>query len=125
VVWLVIGAIAVSAIVFRFLSEMSRHHTMRVLAEKGQAIPPEIFSATAASYHRTANSFRAGVILMSIGVAVAVFFWAMTSNSGMFRGPIEGVSWLPVLGIIPFMLGFALFVIAVFERRMPPPPDKS
>jgi hypothetical protein len=125
VIWLVIAGIAIAAIVFRFLTEASRHHTMRVLAEKGHQIPPEIFTGNSASYYRTAASFRAGIILMCVGIAAAVFFWAMTSDSGMFRGPIEGVSWLPVLGIIPFMLGFALFVIAIFERRLPPPPPKD
>jgi hypothetical protein len=125
VVWLVIAVIAIAGIVFRFLTEMSRHHTMRVLAEKGQQIPPEIFGGDAASYYRTAASFRAGIVLMCIGVAAGVFFWAMTSDSGIFRGPISGISWLPVLGVIPFMLGFALLVIALFERRLPPPPPKD
>ncbi len=124
VLWVVIGLIAVAAIVFRFLEQASRHKMLRTLAEKGQPIPPEIFTSRAEAYHRTAASFRAGIILMSIGVATAIFFFAMTSDS-VFAGPIHGVNWLPVLGVIPFMLGFALLVIAVFERRMPPPPDKS
>jgi hypothetical protein len=124
ILWGSIVIIAVAAILFRFLEAAMRFHTMRMLAEKGQAIPPEIYGNRAEAYHRTANSFRAGIILMCIGIAAGVFFWAMTSNSGMFRGPIEGVSWLPVLGVIPFMLGFALFIIAIFERRMPPPPEK-
>ena len=125
VVWLVIAVIAIAAIVFRFLTEASRHHTMRVLAEKGHQIPPEIFTGNSAAYYRTAASFRGGIILMCIGVAAGVFFWALTSDSGMFRGPIPGISWLPVLGIIPFMLGVALVAIALFERRLPPPPPKD
>ena len=121
--WVAIATIAVVSIVFRFFEQHSRHKTLRILAEKGHPIPPEIFTSDPVSYHRTANSFRAGILLMSIGIATAVFFYAMTSNS-IFQGPIQGVNWLPALGIIPFMLGFALFLIAVIERRMPPPPDK-
>jgi hypothetical protein len=123
VFWGAIAIIAVVSIVFRFFEQHSRNKTLRILAEKGHTIPPEIFTSNPISYHRTANSFRAGILLMSIGIGAAVFFYAMTSDS-VFAGPIRGVNWLPALGVIPFMLGFALFLIAIVERRMPPPPDK-
>jgi hypothetical protein len=123
VFWSAIAAIAIVSIVFRFFEQHSRNKTLRILAEKGHTIPPEIFTSNPISYHRTANSFRAGILLMSIGIGAAIFFYAMTSNS-IFEGPIRGVNWLPALGVIPFMLGFALFLIAIIERRMPPPPDK-
>lgn len=121
--WGAIAIIAVVSIVFRFFEQHSRNKTLRILAEKGHTIPPEIFTNSPINYHRTANSFRAGIILMSIGISTAILFWAMTDGS-VFSGPIHGVNWLPALGVVPFMLGLALFVIAVFERRMPPPPDK-
>jgi hypothetical protein len=121
--WGAIVVISIVSIIFRFMEQSSRNKTLRILAEKGHPIPPEIFTNNPISYHRTANSFRAGIILMSIGIATGIFFYAMTSG-GIFDGPIHGVNWLPALGIIPFMLGFALFLIAVIERRMPPPPDK-
>jgi hypothetical protein len=121
--WGAIAIIAVFSIVFRFLEQHSRNQTLRILAEKGHPIPPEIFTANPISYHRTAATFRGAIILMAIGIATAFLFWAMTSDS-VFAGPIHGVNWLPALGVVPFMLGLALFIIAMIERRMPPPPDK-
>ncbi|HEY1709791.1 MAG TPA: DUF6249 domain-containing protein [Rhizomicrobium sp.] len=121
--WGSIAIVAIAAIVFRFLELHSRNKTLQVLAEKGHPIPPEIFTSSTINYHRTANSFRAGIILMALGIATAIFFYAMTSDS-IFAGPITGVNWLPALGVPPFMLGLALFIIAVLERRVPPPPDK-
>ena len=121
--WGAIALVAIAAIVFRYLELHSRNKTLQILAEKGHTIPPEIFTSSAVNYHRTANTFRAGIILMALGFATSIFFYAMTSNS-IFAGPIEGVGWLPALGVPPFMLGLALLIIAVFERRMPPPPDK-
>lgn len=121
--WAAIAVIAVASIIFRFMEQASRNKTLRILAEKGQPIPKEIFTNDPISYHRTAAAFRAGIILMAIGIATAFLFYAMTSG-GIFQGPIKNVNWLPALGAVPFMLGLALFVIAVFERRMPPPPDK-
>jgi len=122
--WGAIALIAIVSIVFRFMEQASRNKTLRILAEKGHPIPQEIFTSDPVSYHRTANSFRAGIILMCIGIALAFFFFAMTSGGGVFDGPIRGVNWLPAIGILPFMIGFALFIIAIFERRLPPPPDK-
>ena len=58
VLWLVVGLIAIAAIVFRFLEQASRHHMLRTLAENGQPIPPEIFISKAEAYHRTAASFH-------------------------------------------------------------------
>jgi peptidoglycan/LPS O-acetylase OafA/YrhL len=121
--WAVIAVVAIASIIFRFFEQVSRNRTLRVLAEKGHPIPKEIFTSDPISYHRTAAAFRAGIILMAIGIATAFLFYAMTSG-GIFEGPIKGVNWLPALGAVPFMLGLALFIIAVFERRMPPPPDK-
>jgi hypothetical protein len=121
--WGAIALISIVSIIFRFMEQSSRNKTLRILAEKGHTIPPEIFTSNPVSYHRTANSFRAGIILMSIGIGTAIFFYAMTGGGG-FDGPIHGVSWLPAIGVIPLMIGFALFLIAILERRMPPPPEK-
>lgn len=121
VFWGSIALIAIVSIVFRFFEQHSRNKTLRILAEKGHPIPPEIFTANPVSYHRTAATFRGAIILMAIGIATAVLFWAMTSHNEYFDGPINHVNWLPALGVVPFMLGLALFIIAMIERRMPPP----
>jgi hypothetical protein len=46
------------------------------------------------------------------------FFWSMTAQS-IFHGPIESASWLPTIGFLPFMIGVALLVMALIERRQP------
>jgi hypothetical protein len=54
---------------------------------------------------------------MCIGIALAVFFWAMTGAGNPFIG--EHISWLPVIGIFPFMVGLARLLGGLTERREP------
>ena len=54
--------------------------------------------------------------MMCIGVAVAVFFWAMGSTG--FDGDHSVPAWLPVVGIFSFMVGLAR-VLGWFSERKP------
>jgi hypothetical protein len=120
--WIAIALIAVAASFFSYLSRTARYRMLQSLAEKGQPLPPELLANLAELDTRGGprQSLRGGIVLVCIGVALAFFFWAMTGGGG-FDGPIRGVSWLPAVGVFPFMVGVALLLIAVFDRHPPRP----
>jgi hypothetical protein len=116
------GAIVLIVIVgnyFSYKSQASRHRMMETLAEKGQPVPPELIASGRGDrydrYYRYRNPIQSGIFLMCIGVALAVFFWAM-SGGGNFMDSNEHVpNWLPVVGIFPFMVGLARFLGGLFD----------
>ena len=71
-----------------------------------------------AGVHGEKNPVSAAIILMFIGVALAVFFWALGGGGNLFHG--EHVpNWLPVIGIFPFAIGLGKLIGLIFERRPP------
>lgn len=115
VFWIVIGLIAISSIFFRYRASVSRDRTIQMLAEKGQPIPPELVRG--GYYRHYDRSPSRGLFLMLIGVALFVFFWAMTG--GMIHGIDETPNWLPFVGVFPFAIGLAHFLDGLFDRRPP------
>ena len=77
----------------------SLHKTVRMMVEKGQPIPPALFSTpaavTAATGLRPWYDLRRGIVLMAVGVGIIMFF-------GISAGWDEGV-W--ALGLIPGLIG--------------------
>jgi hypothetical protein len=107
---------------FSYLERRSRYRTIEKMVEKGQTVPPEMFSRSALPYDRRVWHYQhpvaSGIFLMCIGVAIAIFFWAMQGGGNLI---IDGRmnNWLPVIGIFPFMVGLARLLSAGFERRPP------
>src|SRR5438093_4040056 len=75
----------------------SLHRTVRMMVEKGQPVPPELLSSPAAApvTVRPWYDLRRGIVLVSIGVGVIMFF-------GISAGWDNGV-W--ALGLIPGLIG--------------------
>jgi hypothetical protein len=77
----------------------SLHKTVRMMVEKGQPIPPALFSTPAAVSAATGlrpwYDLRRGIVLMAVGVGIIMFF-------GISAGWDEGV-W--ALGLIPGLIG--------------------
>jgi hypothetical protein len=124
--WTAIVAIIFIGNFFRYRERTSRHRMIETLAEKGQPIPPDYFGYDryyGRHYWRYQNPIASGILLMCVGIALAVFLWAMTGggnplvwdNGGNGHPP----SWLPFVGIFPFMVGFARLLAGIFDR--PPP----
>lgn len=113
--WIVIGVVAVASIVFRYLERASRDEALKILAEKGQPVPPELLYGGA----NRGGSIRPGLIMMALGAGIAVFFWGLGGYGAPFAGFHEGGAWLWTLGAIPFLIGVALFLSALFDRRPP------
>jgi len=108
---------------FGYLERRSRYRAIEKMVEKGQTIPPEMLSRHPMHYDtsrawRYAHPIRSGIFMMCIGVAIAVFFWAVQGGGNVFAdGHVD--NWLPVIGIFPFMIGLARVLSAGFERRPP------
>jgi hypothetical protein len=120
--WVAIVVIIFMAQFFNYRERTSHHRMIETLAEKGQPIPPELLTGSGANGRRGwryDSPIRSGIFLMCVGVALALFFWAMTGGGNIFEG--EHVpSWLPFIGIFPFMIGLARVLAGAFDR----PPSK-
>ena len=129
VFWGAIVAIIFISNFFGYRERTSRHRMIETLAEKGQPIPPEYFGGRYEAYGRHCGRYRnpvaSGILLMCIGIALAVFLWGMTGGGNPFVGWDNGgnghpPSWLPFVGIFPFMVGLARLLAGIFDR---PPRD--
>ncbi|MGH6871051.1 MAG: DUF6249 domain-containing protein [Rhizomicrobium sp.] len=114
--WGAVVAIVFCGNFFSYRERSSRYRAIEKMAEKGQQIPPEMLSGR---MHRGMRYYGSpiwhGVYLMCCGVALFVFFWAMTGGGNYFSG--EGVpNWLPFIGVFPFMIGLARLLAGIFDR---------
>ena len=123
--WGAIVLIVLISSLFRYLTRASRYRMLEKLAEKGQTLSPELLASLGGGgngngrdYERYANPVGSGIFLMCIGIALAVFFWALGGGGNFFQG--EHVpNWLPVIGIFPFMIGLARVLGSLTSRRPP------
>lgn len=121
--WIAIVLIVFFSVFFSYRERTSRYRMIEKLADKGQPIPPELLANGRDGYYRYGYRYgspiRSGIFLMCIGVALAVFFWAMTGGGNLFEGD-RMPNWLPFIGIFPFMTGLARLLAGIFDR----PPSK-
>jgi hypothetical protein len=115
--WVVIGVVLVANGYFVYQVRMARYRVMQTLADKGQPVPPELF--TGVLRRAPAGLMRGGIVMTCLGLALGTFLWAMTAQS-VFAGPIRDVGWLPTVALFPIMIGVALLLMAMFERRRAP-----
>jgi hypothetical protein len=120
--WIAIVAIVFFTSFFGWLERASRYRAIEKMVDKGQTVPPEFFSRHALAYDRRSwrygHPVASGILLMCVGIAIAVFFWAMSGGGNVIvDGHME--NWLPVIGIFPFMVGLARVLTGAFVRRNP------
>jgi len=113
--WGAIALIVFAGCFFSYRAQASRHRMIEKLAEKGQTIPPEMLGRNK-DYSRPHSTVQSGILLMCIGIALAIFFWAMGGGGNLFVGD-HMPNWLPVVGIFPFMVGLARLLGGAFDRR--------
>jgi Domain of unknown function (DUF6249) len=114
--WAAIAFMVLVTSFFSYRAQASHHRMIEKLAEKGQPIPPELLAGGGHDSRRYRSPIQSGIFLMCIGVALAVFFWAMGGGGAVFDGN-HMPNWLPVIGIFPFMVGFARLLGGLFDRR--------
>jgi hypothetical protein len=117
--WFLIFLIPIVAIIFNAVTRMVRYQALAKLAESGKPIPPELFKAREIDNSGPNNPVRSGFVLMAVGAGVAFLRWAMTGAGGHVQSlfPAHNMDWLPAVGAIPFLIGVALLLSAIFERR--------
>jgi len=113
--WGAIVLIVVLGNYFRYKSQTSRHRLIETLVAKGQQVPPELLAGRDRYSYRYHSPIQSGIFLMCIGIALAVFFWAMGGGGNLIEGD-RIPNWLPVIGIFPFMIGLARFLGGIFDR---------
>jgi hypothetical protein len=79
------------------------HDTLRLMVEKGAAIPPELL----VSQKPPPNDFRRGVLLIGLGVGLIGLF-AMHGGKGIWG-----------IGLVPLMLGAGYLVVAKLGTKTP------
>ncbi|MGA7711403.1 MAG: DUF6249 domain-containing protein [Rhizomicrobium sp.] len=115
------GAIVLFVLIgnyFSYKTRESKHRMLEKLAEKGQTISPDLLASlgNGRDHDRHSNPAGSGIFLMCIGIALAVFFWALSGGGGLFQGT-GAPMWLTVIGIFPFMVGLARLLGALTNRR--------
>ena len=109
--WTLVGSVLITLLVMR-----ARMHTDKVLqslAEKGLPVPPELLRKPDPRTLRTSRIER-GVVLIAVGAACILFFWAMTS--GHFGQRLENSLFLPFLGAFPLFVGVAYLYLGLTQH---------
>jgi len=100
---------------FGFSKSRMQHRTLRMLAEKGQPIPPTLLAPPAPAV-RQRSDMRRGVVLTMVGFGLMIFFGAVNDW--------EGGVWS--IGLIPFLIGVGYLMVWKLEggkkNEIPPPP---
>ena len=114
VFWVVIALVVVANGYFVYQVRMARYRVMQTLADKNQPVPTDLLGGAKRTLH--VGMLRGAIVLICLGTALGVFFWSMTAQS-LFHGPIEHAAWLPSIALFPLMLGFALLLMSLLERK--------
>ena len=99
---------------FGFSRNRMMHRTIRMMAEKGQPIPPALLAPPTPAI-RQRSDMRRGVVLCMVGLGLMLFFGAVNEW--------EGGSW--AIGVIPFVIGLGYLLVWKLEGKKdvsPPPP---
>jgi heme/copper-type cytochrome/quinol oxidase subunit 2 len=110
VFWLVIAAIAISGIYFRHKAGDSRNQVLKTMIEKGQPIPDDLFDRQTPMDGQ--NLMIGGIVLISIGVAMVIFFGAMS-----YYGEFDDNRFVPFVSAFPFCVGIALLICARLIKK--------
>jgi hypothetical protein len=103
---------------FGFSKNRALHRTVRMMAEKGQPIPPELLAPPTPAVKQRSD-MRRGVVLCMVGLGIMIFFGAVNDW--------EGGSW--AIGVIPFVIGLGYLLVWKLEggrkNEIPPALPKS
>jgi hypothetical protein len=116
IIWGAILLLVFIVSLFKYLGRRSKYRLIEKLAEKGQSLSPELLANLTNGNGRAPedkNPVTSGIFLMCIGIALAVFFFFQHGAGN----PFTGGSWLPAIGIFPFMIGLARLLGAAFGKR--------
>jgi len=99
---------------FGFSRSRMQHRTIRMMAEKGQPIPPALLAPPTPAV-RQRSDMRRGVVLTMVGIGLMIWLGAVNDW--------EGGAWS--LGLIPFLIGAGYLIVWKLEGKKdvssPPP----
>src|SRR5262249_18822462 len=103
---------------FGFSKNRALHRTVRMMAEKGQPIPPELLAPPTPAVKQRSD-MRRGVVLCMIGFGIMIFFGSVNEWEG---GSLA-------VRVIPFVIGLGYLLVWKLEggskNEIPPTPPKS
>ena len=103
---------------FGFSKNRALHRTVRMMAEKGQPIPPELLAPPTPAVKQRSD-MRRGIVLVMVGIGIMICFGAWNDW--------EGGAW--AFGVIPFVIGLGYLLVWKLEggrkNEIPPPPRAS
>lgn len=111
--WLMIAAIVVASLGFRYATAARRGDVIRAMVEKGAPVPPELFQEPRRRPATGLTFISTGIVLLGLSVASLVFFWALTSPTFGPHGvgtPGGPPPFLPFISAFPFFIGIACLV---------------
>ena len=110
-----ITAIIVGPTYFKSRERREMQATLRASIEKGQSLPPEVIEAiskdNAKSVPTAARDLRAGVILLSVAIGIALLGYAVSFADFDAFYPIVGGA------AIPGMIGLAFIILRFFNKN--------
>ncbi|HEY2048271.1 MAG TPA: DUF6249 domain-containing protein [Caulobacteraceae bacterium] len=121
--WVVVAAVVILPVYFRYLERGRMHETLRLAFERGQPIPPELIAAiqSGAVPRRPPGperDLRNGIILLAVGLGLCglgygLWYGLMTVNdisAYITGGCVAGA------GAIPGLIGVAYLVLWAMRR---------
>jgi Domain of unknown function (DUF6249) len=105
--------IVVAIGIFALLGSRMRQRTIRMMVEKGQAVPAELLAPEVRNVRRRSD-VRRGVVWTMVGLGLIVWLGAVNDW--------EGGAWS--FGLIPFLIGLGYLIVWKLEGKkdIPPPP---
>jgi hypothetical protein len=116
VFWLMIAAIAVSAIYFRHATAARRSQVIQAMVEKGVPLPPDLFQEPRRRPVGSRTFIAAGILLLGTAAGCLVFFWAMTSSQFGPPGNEEIPKFLIFTSAFPFFIGVACLLVGRYFK---------
>jgi len=112
IMFLVIGAIVITATWLKSRERLEMQSTLRAAIDKGQPVPREVIEALTRNVKVAPTSLsdlRTGVIWTAVGIGIAGF--------GVLIGMREDEALHPLLGVacIPGMIGLAYILLSFFN----------
>jgi hypothetical protein len=96
---------------FGFSKNRMMHKTIRMMVEKGQEVPAALLAPPPPAV-RQRSDMRRGVILLTVGLGLMLFFAAVNDW--------EGGAW--AIGVIPFVIGLGYLLVWKLEGKKDNPP---
>ena len=116
---LIIPFVFVIVITWLKINEKHKRHQLQAdlyakALEKGQPIPFDAFTEV----EKKMNPLHVGLICMAAGIGITLMLWLMSvSYLRIDEEASIGLQSVASVGIIPFLVGIAFFIIHLIEKK--------